>query len=297
MAAKTNGARRRAVLAAAVACVLAVLLSLSGCAFMLSSNKTPSLPAAGSARVTYLDVGAADAMCIQTSDGGVMVIDTGDTDTKDQVVSDLKNLGVTKIDILVLTHAHADHIGGAQAIIAAFPIGQAFISPQATTTKVYTNTLKALDQKGVPTSVPTPGQAITLGDCTFTCLAPSGTHYDEINNSSVVLRMTHGDDAFLFSGDAQSQEEKEIMDSGADMTCDVLKVAHHGSSTSTSKDWLAACGSRLKTVVISVGKNDNGLPTDKTLKRLAGYTLYRTDKNGAVTATSTGQGIQFTTEK
>lgn len=131
--------------------LLTLCFPLWGCS--LFDGGTPSAPpATGEVRVTVLDVGQGDAICIQTGDGSTMLIDTGDTATKAQLITDLKALGVTQLDYLVLTHAHADHIGGAQAVIEAFPIKEVLISPQAATSKVYTNTLKALQAKTSPPS-------------------------------------------------------------------------------------------------------------------------------------------------
>lgn len=247
--------------------------------------------------MTVLDVGQGDAICIQAGDGSTMLIDTGDTATKAQLVTDLKALGVTQLDYLVLTHAHADHIGGAQAVIEAFPIKKVLISPQAATSKVYTNTLKALQAKNIPTKRPAVGEAFTLGDAQFTSLGPAQDQYSDINNSSIVLRMTHGDKAFLFTGDMEALEEREILATGTDLSCDVLKAAHHGSDTSTTDPWLAACGPNLDTILISVGAdNDYGLPGKRMLARGETYRLYRTDLQGAVTVVSDGQTISITSE-
>ncbi|MEG1431983.1 ComEC/Rec2 family competence protein [Eubacterium sp.] len=278
-------------------CLLVTLcLPLWGCSLL--DEGTPSAPpATGEVRVTVLDVGQGDAICIQAGDGSTMLIDTGDTATKAQLVTDLKALGVTQLDYLVLTHAHADHIGGAQAVIEAFPIKKVLISPQAATSKVYTNTLKALQAKNIPTKRPAVGEAFTLGDAQFTSLGPAQDQYSDINNSSIVLRMTHGDKAFLFTGDMEALEEREILATGTDLSCDVLKAAHHGSDTSTTDPWLAACGPNLDTILISVGAdNDYGLPGKRMLARGETYRLYRTDLQGAVTVVSDGQTISITSE-
>lgn len=276
--------------------LLTLCFPLWGCS--LFDGGTPSAPpATGEVRVTVLDVGQGDAICIQTGDGSTMLIDTGDTATKAQLVTDLKALGVTQLDYLVLTHAHADHIGGAQAVIEAFPIKEVLISPQAATSKVYTNTLKALQAKNIPTKRPAVGETFTLGDALLTCLGPAQDKYSDINNSSIVLRMTHGEKAFLFTGDMEALEEREILESGADIHCDVLKAAHHGSNTSTTDAWLSACGPELTTILISVGKdNDYGLPGDRMLARGETYDLYRTDVLGAVTVVSDGHTISMTSE-
>ena len=272
-----------------------------GCDMPLSDTHTEALPAEGTARVTYLDAGQADATLIQSDKGHAVLIDTGLKENADNLVSDLRRLGVEKINVLVLTHGHADHMGGAITVMEAFPVEKIYISPQARSANFYKKTLETIDKRNIPAEIPKFGSNFAVDDLNFTVVGPVDTaEQEKVNNSSIVLRMTHGNDAFLFPADAEKKEENDMMGAGANLSCDVLKVGHHGSKTSSSEDFLTLCGSRCKIAVISMGAdNEYGLPHDKTLKALSRHhmTVYRTDRNGDITVLSTGSGVSVTTEK
>lgn len=292
--------KTRRILLLLIILILSVFLT-AGCTLSTDSEDSASTPASGTARISYLDIGQGDACCIQTSDGSTVLIDTGDTDQKDTLISELNELGVDQIDVMILSHAHADHIGGARTVIKNFSVGKIIISPQAASTYVYKKLLNDVQSNNIPISKGLAGQNFTVGDCSFSIVGPTDESTEkELNNTSVVVRMTHGNDAFLFTGDAEKKEENEILDTGADISCDVLKVGHHGSTSATSDEWLDACGSRLQTAVISVGKdNDYGLPKQKTIDKLTnrGISVFRTDDSGTITVVSTGNGVQVSAEK
>ncbi|MBQ3334968.1 MAG: MBL fold metallo-hydrolase [Eubacteriaceae bacterium] len=282
------------------ALMLVVIALCAGCGLSLSET-AEAPPAEGSARVTYLDAGQADATLIQSDKGHAVLIDTGLKENADALAAKLRRLGVESIDILVLTHGHADHMGGAITVMEAFPVKKIYISPQARSAAFYRKTLETIDRLKIPTEIPAFGTAFSVDDLNFTVVGPVDTaEQEKVNNSSIVLRMTHGNDAFLFPADAEKKEENDMMGAGATLTCDVLKVGHHGSKTSSSDDFLTLCGSRCKIAVISVGKdNEYGAPHDKTLKALNRHhmTVYRTDQNGDITVNSSGNGVTVTTEK
>lgn len=288
----------RMVLAALFFFVMSVCV---GCDLTVMESGAETLPAEGTARITYLDAGQADATLIQSDKGHTVLIDTGLKENANSLVSKMRRLGVTKIDVLVLTHGHADHMGGAMTVMDAFPIEKIYISPQARSVNFYKKTLQTIDDLKIPTEIPKYGENFSVGDLNFTVVGPVDTaEQEKVNNSSIVLRMTHGNDAFLFPADAEKKEENDMMGAGANLSCDVLKVGHHGSKTSSSDDFLTLCGNRCKIAVISVGKdNEYGAPHEKTLKALARHhmTVYRTDQKGDITVQSTGDGVNVTTEK
>ena len=296
---KPRGGKSRRWLVILALLLLIIAAVLGGCAE--SGGETEALPAEGTARVTYLDAGQADVTLIQSDKGHAVLIDTGLKDNAEQLVSDLCRLGVTDIDVLVLTHGHSDHMGGAVTVMEAFPVEKIYLSPQASGSNFYKKTLTTIDKLKIPADIPKFGSTFAVDDLTFTVVGPVDTaDQEKINNSSIVLRMTHGGDAFLFPADAEKKEENDMMGAGANLSCDVLKVGHHGSKTSSSDDFLTLCGARCKIAVISVGKdNPYGAPHDKTLKALERHhmTVYRTDQNGEITINSTGNGVSVVTEK
>ena len=209
-------------------------------------SQTTALPAVkpetapdGQLRVYSFQMGNADAHLIQTADRA-MLIDAGEAGQSEGLVRRLKQLGVTKLDCVVATHPHTDHIGGMAEIIRVFKPAVCYL-PQAThTTDEYAQMLAALEDCQVDTISPQAGDTAVLGDAHITFLGPMRADYLELNDHSIVLRLTYGSKAFLFMGDAQSAAEQNILDSGAQLTADVLKVGHHGSDTSSSEAFLDA---------------------------------------------------------
>lgn len=269
-----------------------LLLVLTGCTVQM---QTPSKPMDG-LTVHFLDVGQADCTLLQC-DGRNMLIDGGNVDDSDLVVSYLLEQGVDKLDLVVNTHAHEDHVGGLPAVLAVFETTELWCPVTEYDSKCFDDFLYYADQQNLTLECPYPGDTYALGEAEVTVLGPIMDDYDT-NNSSIVLRVEYGDTAFLFSGDAELEAEKDILDAGFDISATVMKAGHHGSSTSNSYRWLREANADY--VVIPVGTdNSYGHPHKEVLSRFrdAGMTVYRTDQQGHIVCWSDGTGVSFTTVK
>jgi beta-lactamase superfamily II metal-dependent hydrolase len=269
--------------------------STTGTTVTSTSDTTATTAAEGVLTVNYIDVGQADSILITSPDGKHMLIDAGETKSN-AVVDYLTASGVTKLDVAVATHPHSDHINAMDNVLNAFPT-DCFYMPNAThTTKDYERMITALDSVADVVQAKA-GESFKLGEyVNCDILAPIGDSYDNLNNYSVVIKMTYGSNSFLFTGDAEKEVESEILASGADVSADVLKCGHHGSSTSTSQAYLKAVSPSI--AVISCGKdNDYGHPHKETLASLssAGVTVLRTDEMGTITLVSDGTTITSST--
>ncbi len=243
-------------------------------------------------RVYFLDVGQGDCTILTQGDSA-MLIDAGENDKGTTVQSYLEYLGIDSLDYAVLTHPDSDHIGGADVVLYKFDCDTILMPDVRTDTRTYDDVIQAMNAKGETAVHPSPGDIYEFGDAAFTVLAPVQS-YDDNNNNSIVLRLDYGDNSFLFTGDAESQAEADILASGADVEADVLKVGHHGSSTSTSDEFLAAVSPEY--AVISCGEgNSYGHPHAETLNKLRqnGITVYRTDEQGTIVAESDGREITW----
>lgn len=256
----------------------------------------PEVPEGSTFAVHYIDVGQADCALV-ACDGHYMLIDGGNAADSDLVYSYLKSHDVEEIDYLVATHAHEDHIGGLSAAPYAATIGTALSPVTEHSTKVFQNLVKSLAQQDKELTVPAVGDTFTLGSAQVEVLGPT-KDYDDPNDTSIILSVTYGETDFLFTGDMESGAEADLIESGADLSADVLKVGHHGSDTSSSYRFLREVMPTY--AVISVGEgNSYGHPSETVLSRLsdAGAEVYRTDLQGTVIAYSDGTNITFETEK
>ncbi|WP_443660973.1 ComEC/Rec2 family competence protein [Clostridium algidicarnis] len=247
----------------------------------------------GELKVHYIDVGQADSILLQQGSNS-MLIDAGNNADSELVKKYITDQGITKLDFLVGTHPHEDHIGGLDYVINSFKIGKIYMPKATSTTKTFKDVVNAIKSKSMKISVPTPGQTFKLGEATCTILAPNGSKYEDPNNYSIVIKVTFGSNSFLFTGDAEDVSEKEMLAKGFDLKADVLKVGHHGSKSSTTQGFLDKVSPKY--AVVSVGKgNDYGHPVQSTMDRLKNKNieLYRTDENGTVIATSNGKNISF----
>jgi competence protein ComEC len=260
-------------------------------------SPSPTISPASKLEVYYLDVGQGDSEILRVGNN-TMLIDAGTNASTNTLISDIKKLGINKFDVVVGTHPHEDHIGGMDAVVNQFGIGKIYMPRVSANTKTFEDVLKAIQSKGLSITTPAPGDTFTMGSDTCTILAPNSLSYTDLNNYSIVIRVANGNNSFLFTGDAQAESEKEMLNKGYTLKSEVLKIGHHGSSSSTSPDFLKAVSPKY--AVIEVGKdNDYGHPHQVTLDKLnsAGIKIYRTDLNGTVTISSDGSNITVSTEK
>jgi len=246
-------------------------------------------------KVHFLAVGQADSILVQSGEH-FMLIDAGNNNDAGFVVNYLKKLGVNKLDYVVGTHPHEDHIGGLDAIIDTFDVGKVLMPKVTTTTKTFEDVLKAIKKKGLKITAPVPGSTWEIGSAKVEVLAPNSKSYDSLNNYSIVLKVTYGENVFLFTGDAEAVSEGEMLEKNYELAADVLKVGHHGSSTSTTDAFLKKVSPDY--AVISVGKdNKYGHPHQETLAKLVkkDVKVYRTDEQGTIVFSSDGQLLSVET--
>ncbi len=246
--------------------------------------------------VHYIDVGQADCIFLRCGDK-TMLIDGGNVEDSDLVVSYLLEQDVTKLDLVVNTHAHEDHVGGLPGVLAVFEAGEVWCPVTEYSSSCFEDFVRYADQQYQELRLPTPGSTYELGEAEITVLGPVES-YDETNDTSIVLRVDHGENSFLFTGDAEMAAEKDILEYGMDVSATILKVGHHGSDTSTCYQWLREVSPRYAVIQVGEG-NTYGHPHETVLSRLrdAGVTVYRTDLQGHIICTSDGKTVSFTTNK
>lgn len=249
--------------------------------------------------VHFLNVGKADCAYIKCGDYNVL-IDAADKEPTDTVVEYLKRQGVTKLDLVVASHPHRDHIGQMDKVINEFEIGS-FIEPDIPrkilpTSVTYENMLKALIKKKVHAKIASPGEKIEFGNMKIEILGPISKN-ENLNDNSVILKITYGSVSFLFTGDAGKSEETDLINSEYDLSSTVLKVGHHGSNSSSTYKFLGKVNPEY--AAISVGPDKSNLPKEKVLNRLEKFCskIYRTDESGTIIFLTDGKKIDVKTEK
>lgn len=247
--------------------------------------------------VRFIDVGQADCEIIQFPDGRNVIIDAGKNDTEDRLVKTIKSYGIKKFDYVVATHPHEDHIGGMDAVIDNFEIGCVYMPDVSSNTDTFEDMLDSIEAKNIKVSVAKAGvSVIDEENVNMVFVAPNSETYEETNDYSAVLRLTYGERSFLFTGDAEKLSENEMLKKGMVLKADVLKVGHHGSSTSSDKKFIKEV--KPEYAIIEVGKdNSYGHPHKETEEVLKNVKVYRTDVHGTVTVRCNGVDIKITTEK
>lgn len=248
----------------------------------------------GNLTVDFIDVGQADSILI-TNNNESMLIDAGNNEDGEDVVKYLENKGIKKLNYVVGTHPHEDHIGGLDDVINSDIQIENILMPKiTTTTKTFEDVLDVIENKGLTVEAPSKGYEFKIGEANCKVMTDSIIDKDNLNISSIVIRLTFGNNSFLFMGDSEEENEKTI----SWPKTDVLKVGHHGSNTSSSEKFLNEVSPKYAVIMAGEG-NSYGLPKDEIVKRIEslGTTIYRTDKNGTIEMISDGNEIKITTEK
>lgn len=245
-------------------------------------------------KIYFVDVGQAD--CILINDNNeYSLIDAGNNEDGEKLVKYFKDFGITKFKYVFGTHAHEDHIGGMDNIIENFQIEHFYMPDAITTTRTFEEVLDALEEKSIAFETPKEDENLTFSDTDFKVLHV-GKDKKDLNDTSIVLKLTYKNTSYLFMGDATSSVEKDILDK--DIKSDVLKVGHHGSQYSSTISFLKKVSPKY--AIIEVGKNNSyNHPKEVTLKKLEdlGTKIYRTDEDGTIILTSDGENMSFETVK
>ncbi len=246
--------------------------------------------------VAFIDVGQGDCILIKDGDEA-MLIDTGYWTEEDTVIDNLDSAGVDGIDILVLTHPDADHIGSAADLVAYYDVDIVYMPSKGKDNKVYGYLARALEEFDVQVINPSAGTLIPFGTAHYEFVGPmTDSEFDDDNSNSLILRMVNLNDSFLFTGDATGEETKKILAAGIDVHADVYKAAHHGSANDGCNSEAFMDAVNPSAMVISCGYgNDYGHPHEETMAyaKEKGLALYRTDIQGTIKCISTGHGIQW----
>ena len=241
--------------------------------------------------VHYIDVGQGDSELV-CCNGEYMLIDAGEPGASDAVLEYLDALGIDKLDYLVCTHGHSDHCGGLDAVVESLEVETVFTSPYTGDSASYEIFTDAVYDAGLELTVPELGESYSLGEARFSFLGPL-EDYDNTNDDSLVIRLEYGDTSFLFTGDMTAKAEKDLINDGARLRCDVLKVGHHGSSGSSCYQFLYEAQPSIGVISCEKG-NRYGHPHEETLSRLhdADVTVFRTDLEGSIVIFSDGMKVE-----
>jgi len=287
--------------------VLLLLAAVAGCQeqpaiIPASPTADPSQPpptttlAEGELKVHFIDVGQGDSILIDLGETEVLIDGGGKSPG---VVSYIKEYVDGPLEVMVATHAHADHIGGLIAVLNAFQVEQIWYNGDTSTSKTYSDFMSAVNAENAEVHVATRGDVIEADDLIFKVLNPSNLA-GTTNNNSIVLHLAFGDIDFLFMGDAEKEDEA-IMLAKSDIPVpdvEILKVGHHGSRTASSPDFLAATSPEIAIYMAGEG-NTYGHPHEETIEALlaVGAEIYGTDIHGTIVVTTNGEEYELQLEK
>ena len=277
-----------------IAVLLVVCISLLAAVLVRRHRASLDLIQAAPLKVTFVDVGQGDGIVIECEDT-TLVIDGGEYERRNAILRFLRNEEIKTIDCYIASHPHADHIGAAADIVNAFDVRTVMMTTfseiNVPTTVSYETFMTAVDAENCDVLFASAGESYTFGELKLDVLSPS-VETGDYNNMSLVIKMTYKDNTFLFTGDAEAEIEQQLLDSGADLSAQVLKIGHHGSSTSSCDSFISAVLPQI--AVISCGlNNDYGHPHRQTLDTLEKYeiTVYRTDQSGNIVVYGNGKEV------
>lgn len=299
--------------------IIAVILITSAIVFITASSVLPlgdniptwndiynyvglneKIPMPNGFSMHTIDVGQSESTLIIT-EGKTILIDAGETDKGFDVVTYLKKYDIKKVDILIATHPHTDHIGGMSEVVKQLQIGSILFDTLPNdlipTTRTYTNLLETIAEKGLKIKKVKAGDSFEIGGSKLEIIAPIG-QYSDLNEMALVIKLSYKNIKVLFTGDAGKYSEKDILEHNLDLKCDILKVGHHGSNESSTKAFLQAVNPKYSIISVGVGNSYN-LPGKDTILRLnqLNTKIFRTDLNGDIVLTSDGETITIKTSK
>jgi len=241
--------------------------------------------------VSFIDVGQGDSVLIRSANHAVL-IDGGEHAQRNTVLNYLRDAGVRRLDYVIATHPHSDHIGGLVAVMSQLEVGRVVMPDVMHNTVTFERFLETIEAQNIPLTIPNPGDVLQAGIITLNILGPPNPPGTDINNACVIVRLVHGRTSVLFTGDAEEPQERWLLESGQTLSSSVLHVGHHGSRTSTTEAFLHAVNPRA--AVISVGANNRyGHPHREVVDRLNSRNIivYRTDQFGTVRMVTNGEDI------
>lgn len=289
---RTNG------LAYGILCVILIFLLVGICVFFIQNPTEEDLPDTeifAGISVHFVDVGQGDAALIQTAEGN-MIIDTGTPDSREMLLAYIDALGIETFQYAVFTHPHVDHIGGAAKVLKQYVVENVIIPDAVNNIYTYEKMMDAIERENCVVTEGKAGIGFFLGDVRVDLLAPVYADEANLNNMSVVTKITYGDVSFLFTGDAEAESESAMLMTDSEiLDADVLKLGHHGSSTSSTDDFLDAVSPEI--AIVSCGyNNDYGHPHREVVQSLKnrGIPMYQTYESGTIVVKT--DGTQYTIE-
>ena len=275
--------------------ILASCIMVAGCSIPgVQPEIVPGLPH-GDLLVHFIDVGQGDSILVEFRDKA-MLVDAGERDMGERVIAYIQSRGIERLDVVVATHAHSDHIGGLRDVISALPVCRFVDAGQPHPTATYESLLTRAEELDIPYVVAERGQTIALDpDLEILVENPGKEPLGDINEDSIVLKVIYGDVSYLLTGDAGRPAEESMMKAGLDLDADVLKVGHHASRYASSAGFLSAVSPSISVITVGAG-NDYGHPHEEVLDRLGAIKsrIHRTDLEGTIIVATDGKALAVT---